>query len=100
MPLIDVVATRDPSTGETTVFAVNRNQSEPVELRLDVRALGATDLLEHLYIGGTDLDVSNSPDATERITPRNGTGVQLDNGSLDVVLPPVSWTMLRLNTTA
>jgi alpha-L-arabinofuranosidase len=100
VPLIDVVATRDPSTGETAVFAVNRNQSEPVELRLDVRALGATDLLEHLYIGGTDLDVSNSPDATERITPRNGTGVQLDNGSLDVVLPPVSWTMLRLNTTA
>ena len=100
VPMVDIVATRDPGTGETAIFAVNRNQNEPVELRLDVRAMGATEVLEHLYIGGTDLHLSNAPDATDRVTPRNGTGVQLDNGSLDVVLAPVSWTMLRLNTTA
>ena len=98
VPLTDVVATRDPETGDTTVFAVNRHQDQPVELRLDVRALRAISLVEHLYLGGSDLDLANTPDATDRITPRNGSGTQIDNGTCSVVLPPISWTMLRLHT--
>jgi alpha-N-arabinofuranosidase len=98
VPVTDVVATRDQQTGDTTVFAVNRHQTEPVELRLDVRALSPVGVVEHLYLGGSDLDVANTPEATERIAPRNGSGTRIDNGTLSLVLPPVSWTMVRLHT--
>jgi alpha-L-arabinofuranosidase len=98
VPVTDVVATRDPQNGDTTVFAVNRHQTEPVELRLDVRALSPVGLVEHLYLGGSDLDLANTADATDRVTPLAGTGTRIDNGTVSVLLPPVSWTMLRLQT--
>jgi alpha-N-arabinofuranosidase len=83
VPLVDVVATRDPDTGAVAAFAVNRHLTEPVALALDARALGDVAVVAHLCIDG---------DAG----PHAGAGATLDGGRLDVALPPVSWTLLRL----
>jgi alpha-N-arabinofuranosidase len=98
VPVTDVVATRDPETGNTTVFAVNRHQDQPVEVRLDVRALGTTAVVEHLYLGGSDLGLANTAAVPDRVAPRTGSGARIDGGTCTVVLPPVSWTMVRLNS--
>jgi alpha-N-arabinofuranosidase len=98
VPVTDVVATWDPETGNTTVFAVNRHQDQPVEVRLDVRALGATAVAEHVYLGGSDLGLANTAAVPDRVAPRTGSGARIDGGTCTVVLPPVSWTMVRLNS--
>jgi alpha-N-arabinofuranosidase len=40
VPVVDAVATHDPETGDTVVFAVNRPRSEPVELRVATHPFG------------------------------------------------------------
>jgi alpha-N-arabinofuranosidase len=96
VPVADVVATRDPETAEVTVFAISRSQSDQVALRVDLRALPRLRLLEHVVLGGGNLSATNNGANPDRVTPRPGTGATLDDTSLTVPLPPVSWTMLRL----
>jgi alpha-N-arabinofuranosidase len=90
------VATRHPETGAVTVFAVNRHQTEPVALTLNVRTVGCSTVVDHVYLGADDLELSNSLEARERVVPTRGAGAQLDGNTLEVALAPISWTMLRL----
>src|SRR6185312_3451760 len=96
-PSIDVTATRDPETGALTVFAVNRNEQDSG--RLDLKLVTSEDLrvVEHLVMGGVELMATNSQSAPNRVTPRESTQHELAEGKLSVVLPPVSWSVLRLD---
>jgi alpha-N-arabinofuranosidase len=98
VPIADVVATHDPETGEVTIFAVNRIETESVELKAAIRALPTMRIVEHQVIGGVadELLLTNHADAPERVTPREGRGSTIGDHTLSVPLPPVSWSMLRL----
>jgi alpha-L-arabinofuranosidase len=97
VPLVDVVATHDPATGDITVFALNRGTNEPSLLDLNLSAFGDLDVVEHCYLGGADLAAANTPDEPERVAPTRAEGAAVDGRQLKVVLPPVSWNMLRLS---
>ncbi len=92
---VDVVATHDPETGDLTVIAVNRDDAQAGDLQL---RLAGTDLVveEHVVLGGTDLQATNTQAEPDRVTPRTSTDHVLDGTRLSVKLPPVSWTMIRL----
>ena len=96
VPAVDVTATRDPETGQLTIFAVNRHEHE--SSNLDIR-LGCSEnlrVVEHVVIGGEDLLATNSKDMPNRVAPRTSTQHRLDGSQLSVELPKVSWTMTRL----
>ena len=95
VPAVDVVATRDPDTGEVSVFAVNRHQGEPAEL--DVITVDGTEhrITDHVVLGGSDLGRSNSQEHPETVAPRTSTQHRSEGAAVSAVLPPVSWTMLR-----
>lgn len=96
VPLLDAVATHDPETGETVVFAINRSTTDELALAVDLRALpglrvlGATSLSnpDHLWAATADDDFSVAPVA-------NPTAAVAD-GRLGATLPPVSWNVIRL----
>jgi len=96
VPLLDAVATRDPETEETVIFAINRSLTEELALDVDLRGLpglrvlGATSLSnpDHTWAATADDDASVAPVA-------NGTATVAD-GRLAAVLPPVSWNVIRL----
>jgi alpha-N-arabinofuranosidase len=96
VPAVDVVATRDPESGDMTVFAVNR--SDNVSARLDLATVDGVryDVVEHVVIGGHDLLATNSQQAPERVTPQLSRDHATFDGGLSAELPPVSWTMLRM----
>ncbi|NUS15337.1 MAG: alpha-N-arabinofuranosidase [Streptomyces sp.] len=91
---VDVAATRDPETGETTVFAVNRDDTRTAQLRLDMVG-GPHRVVEHVVFGGENLLATNSKDAPRNVEPRSSTRHTLEPGGLAAELPPVSWTMIR-----
>jgi alpha-N-arabinofuranosidase len=95
VPAVDVAATRDPETGELSVFAVNRDETQPAILRLRLAGAGAATVTEHLVLGGADLLATNTERLPDRVVPRSGTGHQLDGDRLTVELPPVSWSLIR-----
>lgn len=91
---VDVTATRDAETGETTVFAVNRDESQAATLRLAMAGEEHA-VVEHVVLGGRDLLATNSKAAPRGVEPRSSTRHSTDPKGLSVELPPVSWTMVR-----
>jgi alpha-N-arabinofuranosidase len=97
-PVVDAVATYDEGTGAVSLFAVNRSMSEPVRFAVDARALGAARVVECTSLFDADLRRANTAEAPDAVVPRPDQEVRLDGGRIEIVLPAVSWTMLRLAT--
>jgi alpha-N-arabinofuranosidase len=95
--VVDLVAVRE-TDDNIAVFAVNRSQTDDARLDLDVRALGGSVRAEHVAIFDDDPDAVNSADEPDRVTPHTLDAVSADDGRLSVVLPSLSWNMLRLRS--
>ena len=99
VPLLDAVATHDPETGEVVLFAVNRDQSEPLDLRVDVSALGDLHVIEAWTLGGGDPYDKNTADQPDRVRPRHLDASVFSDGTVSTRLPPVAWSAIRLTPT-
>ncbi|HEX4214454.1 MAG TPA: alpha-L-arabinofuranosidase C-terminal domain-containing protein, partial [Candidatus Dormibacteraeota bacterium] len=96
VPLLHAGASLDRERGATALFLVNRDTSEPLQVEADLRALGATRIVEHRVLAGGDPLAQNTEADPERVHPVEGQSARLEAGRLGVTLPPVSWTVLRL----
>jgi alpha-N-arabinofuranosidase len=96
VPTADAVAVLSDSGEELTVFAVNRDQREPLPAVIDVRALPALRVAHHTYLGGDEPSAANTQDAPDRVVPRTGAALPVDGGMVRIVLPPLSWNMVRI----
>jgi alpha-N-arabinofuranosidase len=77
------------------VFAVNRHQSEDLELTIGLRAFPDHQLVEHLVLDG-DLRATNTQEQPDAVSPRTAEPASRDGAELLVGLTPVSWNVLRL----
>ena len=93
---VDVVATHDGSSGDVTIFAVNRNQAESANLTIQFTTEHDYNVVEHLVLGGNELLATNNQSTPLRVTPRASTASTAVDHGINADLPPVSWTMLRL----
>jgi alpha-N-arabinofuranosidase len=95
VPLLDAVAVHsDPGV---TLFAVNRSQTEPMTLEVDLRALPGLSTATHTVIADDDPDAVNTAQQPDRVTPRDLDEPKIDGGRLQVSLPALSWNMIRLS---
>ncbi|WP_367139125.1 alpha-N-arabinofuranosidase [Saccharothrix sp. HUAS TT1] len=95
VPVVDAVATHDAETGATVVFVVNRHRSEPVDLRVGLAAFGDVEVAEAWVVHDPDGSATNTEADPDRVVPRPQEADVVD-GELRAVLPPVSWTAVRL----
>jgi alpha-N-arabinofuranosidase len=95
VPRADAVAVLSDAGDELTVFAVNRDQGEPLPVAIDVRSLPALRVARHTYVGDDEPSAANTRDAPDRVVPRQGPDLAVDGGVLRMALPPLSWNMLR-----
>jgi len=96
VPKADAVAVLSDSGDELTVFAVNRDQHEPLPAVINVRTLPGLRVAYHTYVGDTEPSGANTQNAPDRIVPRSGAHVPVHDGVLRIALPPLSWNMLRI----
>ncbi|WP_433500187.1 alpha-N-arabinofuranosidase [Sphaerimonospora sp. CA-214678] len=95
VPVLHAVATHDEDDETTTLFAVNRSTEEPVTLEIDARALGRDVVITSAdTLTDPDVYARNTADAPDRVAPRANPDHRSD--PLRVVLPPVSWNVIRL----
>jgi alpha-N-arabinofuranosidase len=97
VPVLDLVAVHDGEADTVTVFAVNRSQTEPMTVDLDVRPLQGDLVADHVAVFDEDADAVNSAEQPDRVTPHHLDSVAVDSGTISVVLPPLSWNMLTLH---
>ncbi len=91
---VDIIATHDPEDGSIALFAINR--SPGAEVSLEVAVAGGLRVHEHTVIGGHDWEATNTAEDPDRVGPESSTQHELDGEHRRVLLPPASWTMVRL----
>ncbi|MFF1635529.1 alpha-N-arabinofuranosidase [Leifsonia sp. NPDC058248] len=96
VPLVDAVATHDETTGRTSVFLVNRSQTEEATVTIDLTALDGVTVLDAQTLSDSDFTAKNTLDNQERVGLSPNANVVTGEASVTVTVPPVSWTALEL----
>jgi len=97
VPYLDSVVIHDRDSGCLTIFAVNRSQTEPMNLSCRLDSFGPCALIEHSTLCSGDPNAVNAP-GREAVLPRQADGTAVRDNTLSAVLPPVSWNMIRLRS--
>lgn len=96
--VLDAVATHDPESGATAIFLVNRDLEEPRTVTIDVSRLGPVAITETHTLADDDIYAQNTLADQSRITPAPNHSASIEDGTLKVTLPAVSWTAISLGT--
>ncbi len=95
VPLVDAASSL-AEDGSLTIFALNRSLNEDVELSADLRAFGSLRVLEHSVLHHDDVHAVNTETAPDTVAPADGGKGTVDGGKLAIVLPAMSWNVIRL----
>jgi alpha-N-arabinofuranosidase len=95
--LVHSVATHDAGTGESAIFLVNRDQSQPTTVKVDVRDLGASKILERLTLSDDDVYAKNTLAEQNRVQLHENVTATINDSIVTITLPPVSWTAIALS---
>ncbi|MFE7509044.1 alpha-N-arabinofuranosidase [Promicromonospora sp. NPDC057488] len=96
VPVLDAVATHDTETGGVVVLAVNRSLTDDVALDVDLRGFPGLRVVEALTLANPDHTWSATADDATSVLPRANTTAKVADDRAHVDLPPVSWSMVRL----
>jgi alpha-N-arabinofuranosidase len=97
VPWLEAAASLDEEQGKMAIFAVNRSSTEIIELEARLGGLAGWRAVERLELSGPDPLATNSEHEPGAVAPRNlAIEGLLDGEKLRAVLPPLSWTVLRL----
>ena len=92
VPMLDAVATRDPETGRTALYVVNRSE-EPVSLELDLGPVDGASVAAST-LSDADPNAANTLDDRDRVSPSVNESLVVDGSRVRIVLPAISWTEL------
>jgi alpha-N-arabinofuranosidase len=99
VPLLEAVATMDEAAESVTIFAVNRSQTDALQLEGDLRPLSGYRVLEHLVMEHEDFRAGNTAESPGTVVPHASGNAQLRDGSLQATLSHLSWNVIRLAKT-
>ncbi|MHC1787789.1 MAG: alpha-N-arabinofuranosidase [Christensenellales bacterium] len=95
VPLLDATAVMSDD-GTLTVFAVNRDLEEDIDLHCDLRAFGPLRPLEHLVLHHDDVKAVNTEEEPGEVAPGKAALGRVDGGKLNLRIPALSWNVIRL----
>jgi alpha-N-arabinofuranosidase len=97
VPLIDAASVLDDE-GNVTVFCVNRDMKEDYELEIDLRSFGDLKYHEHIMLHHDDVKAVNTEEDPMNVAPCAGPAAKMDHGRAHVVVPSLSWNVIRFTT--
>ncbi len=83
----------DPSTGQSTVFAINRSPLAEMQLNVELRGLGNRRLVEASQLRHPDLKAANTRSAPHTIEPIAHLAAKVTGERLQATLQPLSWNV-------
>lgn len=96
LPVVEAVTIYNPEDQSVTIFALNCDQNEDVEFAAAINGFGNLKVAKHIVLDGPDLSLYNTFENPESVKPRN-VRVPTDTGTnLKVILPKLSWNVLRI----
>lgn len=98
VPLLDATATLGED-GSLTIFAVNRDLTEDIQLTCDLRAFGKLQPAEHLLLHHPDVKAVNTEENPDNVKPVAGQHGKLEGGHFEMRVPRLSWNVIRFAAT-
>ncbi len=96
VPSLDAVAVLSEDEAAVAMFLVNRHPGKTVELKVDLAMSADVSIEAAIVLADPDVHAANSVDQPLRVRPHALATAVLERRSLLALLPPVSWTMIRL----
>ena len=94
VPILEAVAVQADDES-VTVFCVNRDLEESCLLDLDLRSFAPLKMQEHIVLHHDDVQAVNTEENPNEVVPSSLPVVPVENGRAQVVLPSLSWNVLR-----
>ena len=95
-PYLATTAVVSESGDELTLFAINRNLTEPLELTTTLRGFGKAEVIEWTTMHHADLKAVNTETDPDNVVPQAATGATVTGETLSAALPAASWNVIRL----
>jgi alpha-N-arabinofuranosidase len=96
VPYLKLAAVHGEEEGTLTLFAVNRHLAEDMPLEIAAKGFAGFSVERATTLHDGDLAAVNTRDAPERVKPSKLSGVKVDGDRIRAILPPASWSVLRL----
>jgi len=97
VPYVEAVAVDNGDC--VTIFAVNRNMEEELELTSELRGFGNLVLDQHLVLAHSDHKAVNTIDQPDNVVPQANGQTIFDQNLITSRLKPLSWNVIRLKKT-
>ncbi len=94
---LQAAAALSPDESGLAVFVINADQEEPHELTLDLRGFDGWRFEEHSVLRASDPEARNTFEQPDTIRPAACRDTRFERGVCTAVLPPLSWSMIRLS---
>ena len=83
----------DAETGRSTIFALNRHETEEMAFEAVLKGLGNRTIAEAWELHHEDMEAINDKDTPDRVEPAKHERVSTDGETLKATLKPLSWNV-------
>lgn len=95
VPYVEALGIWNEEKGELTIFAVNRSETEPAKLEIDLSEFSAYGFAEHLVMAGFDKYAVNTAADPYAVVPSADGKTVVNGDTADAALLPFSWNVIR-----
>ena len=96
VPMLESAVVYNEELGQLTIFAVNRDLVDALELEVDIRQFANYRVVEHSVLENPDHKAKNTMENPQNVVPHTGGDAALKDGRLSAILPKLSWNVIRL----
>lgn len=100
VPYLEATATMNEADEAMTIFAVNRHQSESLEIEANLGSFPGWKIVEHTVLEHADGSATNTMEHPDTVVPHAGGDASLEDGLLRSSLVPLSWNVIRMQKSA
>ena len=96
VPFLDSVCVWNEEAEELTIFAVNKDLEEDMEVCCDLRQFADYKVAEHIVLTNDDMKAVNTEADPNCVAPVHSSASVMENGQFRTVFGKHSWNVVRL----
>ncbi|SFL52526.1 alpha-N-arabinofuranosidase [Halanaerobium salsuginis] len=94
---LESVVVYNQDQAQITIFAVNRNSEENLNLESKLNGFNDYKVIEHIVLEHEDIKAVNTENDPENVKPHSNGNASLEDDILTAELPKLSWNVIRLS---
>lgn len=96
VPYLDTIAVMNEETEELTIFAVNKDLKESLNVDFDIRSFSNYSIVEHIVLENENLLATNTEASPHNVQPHSKGNSVLKDGYMSAGFKKHSWNVIRL----